>query len=202
MLSSAMPDDLRMEKGYYRVGGCGMNIAWHTENDTIEIADKDILLRDIKVYLLAILRNANAEILPFDWRATAREFQVTIDDYQAKAGDRFDLSPSRQAADELLATLDGFYAGVENRTITASVANDVIQRLARILVPINFNYGPRFQHDPALTIPPLPALEQATMIGGYSGDYVGFARTQLVRGQNKIIAALRQAMRDISSAAA
>ncbi|WP_238719933.1 hypothetical protein [Nitratireductor alexandrii] len=72
MLSSTMPDVLREEKGYYTVGGCGGNIAWHTENDTLEIADKDILLRDIKVYLLAVLRNANADILPFDWGATTK----------------------------------------------------------------------------------------------------------------------------------
>ena len=40
-----MPTALREEKGYYAVGGCGGNIAWHTENDTLEIADKDNLLR-------------------------------------------------------------------------------------------------------------------------------------------------------------
>src|SRR5215831_16082454 len=40
MLSSAMPDALRAEKGYYTVGGCGGNIAWHTEHDLIDIADK------------------------------------------------------------------------------------------------------------------------------------------------------------------
>ena len=93
MLSSTMTPEKRAEKGYYAVGGCGGNIAWHTENDTIEIADKDILLRDIKVYLLSVLRNANAEILPFDWRLTAKEFLGTIAGYQKKAGDRFDLGP-------------------------------------------------------------------------------------------------------------
>ena len=98
MLSSTMPTVLREEKGYYTVGGCGANIAWHTENDTLEIADQDILERDIKVYLLAILRTANASILPFDWRATAREFQGTIAEYQVAAGGRFDLSPSAVAA--------------------------------------------------------------------------------------------------------
>ena len=61
MLSSTMPDDLRAEKGYYTVGGCGGNIAWHTENDLIEIADKEILLRDIKVYAQAVLGVANAD---------------------------------------------------------------------------------------------------------------------------------------------
>src|SRR5262249_25412173 len=36
MLSSTMPAPLRAEKGYYTVGGCGGNIAWHTEHDLIE----------------------------------------------------------------------------------------------------------------------------------------------------------------------
>ena len=198
MLSSAMPDALRKEKGYYRVGGCGMNIAWHTENDTLEIADKDILLRDIKVYLLAVMRNANATILPFDWRATAREFLTTIDDYQFRAGDRFDLSQSRQAVEKLLSSLEAFYVRIESGAVSPDKANAIIQDLARILVPINFNSGPRFQHDPALTIPALPALEQAAKIGGYKGDMIGFAQTQLGRGQNKVIAAMRQAQRHIS----
>jgi hypothetical protein len=34
MLSSTMTPEKRTELGYYAVGGCGGNIAWHTENDT------------------------------------------------------------------------------------------------------------------------------------------------------------------------
>lgn len=196
MLSSTMPDVLREEKGYYTVGGCGGNIAWHTENDTLEIADKDILLRDIKVYLLAVLRNANATILPFDWRATTKEFTETIDDYQAKAGDRFDLSASKKAVAELSSALEDFYAGVEAGKIAPKVANQVIQDLARILVPINFTRVPRFHHDPALTVPALPSIAVAAELDSHA-DTLGFAKTQLVRGQNQLISALRQAKRHI-----
>ncbi len=197
MLSSTMPDILREEKGYYTVGGCGANIAWHTENDTLEIADRDILLRDIKVYLLAVLRNANNEVLPFDWRATAKEFAETVDDYQAKAGSRFDLSASKKAVAELAAALDGFYAGVKAGTIKPKAANTVIQDLARILVPINFTRVNRFRHDPALTIPPLPSIAPAAELDKFDDDTIGFARTQLVRGQNRLVSALRQATRHI-----
>ncbi|MCO6391784.1 M28 family peptidase [Aliihoeflea aestuarii] len=196
MLSSTMPDVLREEKGYYTVGGCGGNIAWHTENDLLEIADKDILLRDIKVYLLAVLRNANATILPFDWRATAREFTETIDDYQAKAGDRFDLSASRKAVAELSDALDTFYEKTKAGAITPGAANQIIQDLARILVPINFTRVNRFRHDPALTIPPLPSIAAATDLDRH-GETLGFAQTQLVRGQNRLVSALRQAKRHI-----
>lgn len=197
MLSSTMPDILREEKGYYTVGGCGGNIAWHTENDTLEIADRDILLRDIKVYLLAVLRNANAKYLPFDWRATAREFAETISSYQKGAGDRFDLTPSRDAVADLAAALDAFYARIEAGSIAPATANTVIQDLARILVPINFTRVNRFRHDPALTIPPLPSIAVAAELGSHGEATLGFARTQLVRGQNRLIAALRQACRHI-----
>jgi N-acetylated-alpha-linked acidic dipeptidase len=197
MLSSTMSDALREEKGYYGVGGCGANIAWHTENDTLEIADKDILFRDIKVYLLAILRTANAAVLPFDWRATAREFLGTIAGYQAKAGDRFDLGPSQAAAASLMAALEAFHDGVAAGTIPAARANTVIQDLARILVPINFCREARFRHDPAVTIPPLPTIALASELD-LQGDRLGFALNQLTRGQNRLVSALRQAERHIA----
>ena len=197
MLSSTMPDVLREEKGYYTVGGCGGNIAWHTENDTLEIADRDTLLRDIKVYLLAVLRNANAEILPFDWRATAKEFAETVADYQKAAGGKFDLTASKEAVAELAASLDDFYTRVAAGKVKPAEANVVIQDLARILVPINFTRKNRFSHDPALTIPPLPSIAAAADLGKFDDDMIGFAKTQLVRGQNRLVSALRQASRHI-----
>lgn len=200
MLSSTMPTALREEKGYYAVGGCGGNIAWHTENDTLEIADRDNLLRDIKVYALAVIRTANAEILPFDWRATAEEFLATIAGYQQKAGDRFDLTPARDAARALKAALDAFYGAVSAGKLPAARANAVIQDLARILVPINFTRAPRFRHDPALTIPPLPTLSTAAELDHHGPDTLGFALTQLTRGQNRVVSALNAARRLIEAA--
>ena len=55
MLSSTMTEEKRREMSYYTVGGCGGNIAWHTENDILEIADRQVLLRDIKLYLAAVM---------------------------------------------------------------------------------------------------------------------------------------------------
>ena len=197
MLSSTMTSAKREEMGYYPVGGCGGNIAWHTENDTLEIADREMLLRDIKVYALAVVRNANAEVLPFDWRLTANEFLATIDRYQTQAGNRFSLAPSKAAAASLAKALDGFYAKVDSGTVSKAAANMVIQDLARILVPINFTRGPRFRHDPALTIPALPTIATATELDHYQNGKLGFALTQLSRGQNRLVSALRQAERHI-----
>ena len=201
MLSSTMPTALREEKGYYAVGGCGGNIAWHTENDTLEIADRDSLMRDMKVYALAVLRNANAEVLPFDWRATADEFLGTIARYQEAAGDRFDLGPSREAAEALRAALGAFHEAVEGGSTPPARANAVIRDLARVLVPINYTREARFRHDPAVTIPPLPTISAATELDQHDEATLGFALTQLVRGQNRLVSALNQARRMVDAAA-
>jgi N-acetylated-alpha-linked acidic dipeptidase len=200
MLSSTMPDDERAEKGYYAVGGCGGNIAWHTEDDQLEIADQDNLVRDIKVYLAAVLGVANAEILPFDWRATMAEFRQTLRGYRDAAGERFDLSSSQAAIDDLDHALADFYDGIRQGRITPAEANRVIMRLARILVPINFTREARFRHDPALPVPPLPTLAWAGELAGFDDHQLGFAQTQLTRGQNRLVAALREGKRLVQGA--
>ncbi|QPC90752.1 M28 family metallopeptidase [Mesorhizobium sp. INR15] len=197
MLSSNMPRQKQAELGYYDVGGCGSNIAWHTENDTIEIADREILLRDIKVYLLTVLRTANSELLPFDWRVTASEFAATIDGYQAKAGTHFDLAPASHAAAALKDCLNGFYARIDRAEVPAKIANDIIVALARILVPINFTRRPRFLHDPALSIPPLPSIAAAADLQITKPESMGFVVAQLVRGQNQLVSALNTAIEAI-----
>jgi len=200
MASSMMTDEARAEKGYYVVGGCGGNIAWHTEADTFEIADKDVLAKDIALYLEAVSTVANAEILPIDWRATAAEFAATIAEYQKAAGDRFDLRPASEAAKALSGALDRFHTGIDNGTLGADAANPVLKGLARIMVPINYTRGPRFTHDPALNVPPLPAIAEAASLDAVPADQMGFALTQLLRGRNRVVAALREATRLVEAA--
>ncbi|MBL8837770.1 MAG: M28 family peptidase [Alphaproteobacteria bacterium] len=202
MLSSTMPEALRAEKGYYAVSGCGGNIAWHTENDTIEIADKEILMNDIKIYLLTTLRNANDDVLPYDWRATAAEFGRTIESYQKAAGAAFDLAPSKAALASFAASLDKLYSGIASGKAKKKAANEALMRLARVLVPINFTREPRFRHDPAYTCPPLPTLATAAELPTMPARLVGFAKTTLMRGQNRFCAAMRDAERIVEQALA
>jgi hypothetical protein len=189
MLSSTMPDALRAEKNYYDVSGCGANIAWHTENDTIEIADRDILLADMRIYLLAVARIANAPVLPFDYGAVAAEFRATVARYAAAVGDAADLSPAAAAVDAFSEAWVAFGAS----TRPPAQKNAALKAVARQLVPINFTRGPRFAHDPAYNIPPLPTLAIAAELDRHAGDARGFALTQLLRGQNRFVAAMRAA---------
>ena len=73
-------------------------------------------------------------------------------------------------------------------------ANQVQMRLARILVPINFTREARFRHDPAYSCPPLPTLQTAAELAEHGEETLGFARTQLMRGQNRYLAAIDEAV--------
>ncbi|WP_163849546.1 M28 family metallopeptidase [Pseudooceanicola aestuarii] len=198
--SSMLPEEVRKEKGYYVVGGCGGNIAWHTEDDTIEIADKDVLDTDIRLYLTAVLRLACDPVLPLDWRAAAMEYAETAASYRQAAAPWIDLAPVEAEIAALATELDAFYAGVESGAIAPDAANAVIRGLARILVPVNYVRGPRFTHDPALNVPPLPAIAAAQSLPGMDAGLRGFALAQVLRGRNRVISALRAATDLIATA--
>ncbi len=200
MLSSTMPDDLRAQKNYYAVSGCGGNIAWHTENNTLEIADRNVLTTDMRIYLLSVLRHANADYLPVDWREAGKEFLATVDGYARIAVKDFDLSPSRTAIAGLTGKLDELYARIASKTVDQGKANEALMRLARVLIPINYTREVRFRHDPAFACPPLPTIAQVSDLAAADPARVGFIRTQLMRGQNRLVAAMRDAVRIVDAA--
>lgn len=201
MLSSTMPGELTEEKDYYPVGGCGGNIEWHTEDDRMQIADLEILVKDVKIYLSAVFRTVNDAVHPFNFVNTADEYVATIKGYGEEAGDAFDLGPALEEALALRQDLMRFYSELEPLGAAevgdprCAEANERIRRLARILIPINFSRRGKFRHDPALDVPPLPDLAPVTGLRELeegTHEY-NVLRTHLTRGRNRVVWALRQA---------
>ncbi|MEM8665094.1 MAG: peptidase M28, partial [Pseudomonadota bacterium] len=184
----------------YVVGGCGGDIAWHTEFDTMEVADRKVLATDVALYTEAVRHFATADVVPLDWRATAREFRATVERYAQAAGTHFDLAPSLAAVADLEAACVSFYAAVDEGAIAADKANSALVAVARSLIPINFVRGPRFTHDPALNTPALPTIEPALRLADHGPETIGFAKAQLMRGQNRLVAALQDAVDALNSA--
>ena len=163
MLLSNMPQEERERLGFYPVGGCGGNIAWHTEADRLDVADRENLERDLRVYITAITRFLDDEIIPLDFRETMAELNEALEGYEAtvtkELGKRkFNLSPVRTAFDALAQRVDAFYEALEEGHPDPAAANEVLLRLGRILVHLGYAEGPRFEHDPATPRAPLPKL--------------------------------------------
>jgi len=202
MLLSTMPAALAREKGYYAVGGCGGNIGWHTENDRLEIADKDILLSDLKVYVVSLSRALNAPILPFDFGALADEFIGTLTRYQHAGAGRFNFTPALREARALKSALTTFHQRAQSaKGAQTRPFNAAILQLARLLVPINYTRDGAFRHDPAVNIPPLPDLAPIEQLPQCApGTHMaGILNTHLVRGQNRLVVTLRQARQLVQS---
>jgi hypothetical protein len=201
MLSSTMPEEARRAHGYYAVGGCGGNIAWHTEDDTLEIADRDNLLRDLRLYATVVLRLLNAPLHPLDFRATADELAATLRRYAEAAGGAFDFGPALAEVAALRADLDHYYAAAGDPLArplddpAVRRANATARALGRLLVPLNYSRQGAFRHDPALDVAPLPDLAPALSLRDLpaESDEARIVATHLLRGRNRLIWAVRQA---------
>ncbi len=199
MLLSSMSAELREEKGYYGVGGCGGNIAWHTEDDRLEIADQEVLMRDLRVYTAALQRVLNNPLHPYDFGALAQEFAGTLARYSEAAGEQADFGPAHCALaglQEALGELYGAAAGLAGRGVGDAAVrafNDAQLALARELVPINFTRKGRFRTEPAVPIPQLPDLAAALTVAGTSGHLRNVTKTHLLRGVNRVAWCFEQA---------
>jgi N-acetylated-alpha-linked acidic dipeptidase len=190
MLSSTMSNELREKKGYYAVGGCGGNIEWHTEADTLDIADRDRLLRDIRLYTGATLRAANAPLHPLDFRATVEQIEQALTGYGERVGELVDLDVSFTRARELREALDALYAAASGVTSIddARPYNDAQIAIGRELVRVLYSRAGAYRQDPALNIPPLPEFAAAADAVGTVPD--GVLRTELLRARNRLDRAL------------
>ena len=193
MASSMMPAAEVQKRGWHHVGGCGGNIAWHTEDDTMEIADKGVLAKDIALYLEAVVTFASAEVLPFDFRDTVRELTAAVEGYVKAAGKRLDLTPVSRSLGELAVKIDAFHKSVAEKKIAPRAANEAMRELSRALVPLNYARGGPYEQDPAVTLPPVPLLSIAADLDVYDKDTIGFALATLLRGRNAALDAIDRA---------
>ena len=197
MLLSNIPRSEREELGFYPVGGCGGNIAWHTKDDRLDVADAATLEQDLRVYVTAIGRVLNSEILPFDHRAAVGELADAITDYEKQAAGMVSLAVVRKELLALQHELDRFYDAIAaGRGPAPEAANRAITELSRILVPLNYAKGPRFDHDPALplgTLPQLQEIAKLTPCADESPERLPFLQVGIKRAANRIANTLYEA---------
>lgn len=195
MLLSTIPTEEKKRKELYPVGGCGGNIEWHTEADTLEVADRQILLNDLQVYLTSLRRVLNSEIHPFDYRITLERMEQALKGYEAdaqKAKVEVDFSTAKTEARLLSEAVNRMYGAVASGQIKGEKTNGILRQLARHLVTLDNTTSPRFFHDPALPRPSLPAIAVAQKLEGFNDLEKKFAAVDLRQGLNHVAGSLRQ----------
>jgi len=161
---------------------------WHTPCDLIEHIDADNLVRDTAIVLRVLHRLLTAPVLPLDYAACADSLLAELAGLEGPA---LDLSDLRAAAE----TLKRRATAVLAAGAPAPAVNRALMRVSRALVPLNYTYGDRFRHDPALDHPPWPALEGLRELAALSPDSpdLPFNAVHARRTRNRIAHALREA---------
>jgi hypothetical protein len=191
-------------------GGAANAWWWHTEFDTLDKADVEILALDTLVSLTAVIELANAAVLPVNHVDTASEVRRTLAAIQDKAGTHLDLSGIGAASDAFFDAAARLQDAKERaRTDRARrLVNTALMRISRLVIPVVYSQGGRFQHDPAEWSPIMRATTQSTLtsLGKAAGlpqldgqPTYGFLRAQVVREANRVEAALRDAVREIEA---
>ncbi|MBI2528285.1 MAG: M28 family peptidase, partial [Candidatus Rokubacteria bacterium] len=198
-----LPDDHPDRRPW--TGGCANAWWWHSEFDTLDKGDKEILALDTKVSLGALMELCNADVLPIDHVAAGREVHDFVQGLAERVGRHVDLGPALAEARRFLGAaerLEAAKAGV--RGAEARKVNDVLMRLSRVLNPVIYSQAGRFQHDPAEWSPimratstyALAGLARAAALPTMAGQHeYGFLRAQVVRERNRLVTALREATR-------
>ena len=180
------------------VGGSGGAWWWHSEHETIDKFDADILAQDTRLYASILLGLATKEVLPFETAAIATDYLDSLREYDEAAGDVLPIAALLAEARALRAALEAFDTRAEGLTgAKASAANRTILRVARTLNPILYQATTPFAHDPALGSRALPSLAPilALKANPPDSDAFRFAVVGILRRMNAVRHQMREAKR-------
>lgn len=175
--------------------GAGTGWWWHTPDDTLDKMDREIAIRDTRVYLHAVWKLLAAPVIPLNYADWLDHLCEVLRGFGDDLGDRFDLS----LATELAATLSKELKHATGEAAVAADAGLVNRRLlclSRCLVPLDYTSGDRFTPDPALGQGPFPVLDPLRALGRAPAgtDQEKHAAVEAMRAYNRLCAALMDAV--------
>jgi Peptidase family M28 len=177
--------------------GAGFGWWWHTPEDTLDKMDRDILLRDTRIYLHAVWRLLTDQILPLDYEAQLDSLSGQVRPLADSLRDVVDLGSIEVRIGALkarIAALKDRCGHVEDEGEILAI-NRTLVCLSRALVPLDYTNGDRFDHGPALGQPPYPILEPLRRLASslQGSDSAKFSAVAAARARNRLGFALDQA---------
>ena len=177
-------------------GGSAYGYWWHTSEDSFDKADRELMVRDTKIFLAMLWPLATQEVLPFDFEPVVGQMEARLAELAEAAGESWDFGPLLEdigdfsvAAQELRA----WSSSAEGDAIAA--VNEDAMAISRAINPVLFTIAGPFHHDPARQFPLFPGLNAVVELADLdpSSAEAGFIETELVRETNRIQRALTRA---------
>jgi hypothetical protein len=169
---------------------------WHTPEDLYDKLDEANLVRDTKVFVHVLWRLLADAVVPLDYATHARALQVELDEVGKKLEGRFPLDALKSGAQKLHAAAEKIAARAGKASADeAKRMNRALLLASRALVPVDYTYGDRFAHDPALPVPAWPVLQPLRDLAKTkpNTDEAQFHLVAARRARNRMAHALREA---------
>ncbi len=178
-------------------GGSAYGFWWHTMEDDFEKADRQLLVRDTRLYVALIWPLATKSVLPFDFAPVAIQMRKTIEELARAAGEEWDFEPTLHR----IALFEETARRLRRQSLSARVEDapiidSLLMRMSREINPVLYTVRGPYYHDPAYQLPLFPGLRGARELGTIecSSDEAGFIQTELLRESNRIHQALDRAI--------
>lgn len=169
---------------------------WHSPEDTLDKIDEANLVRDTKVFAHLLSRLLLSPVAPLDYTAYAGDLLTTLQQLKSETPAAFSLNELVNAAEQLNAAVQRLSQDLKNIKAEEALKYDrLLIKLARLLVPVDYTSGNRFDHDPALPQSAFPSLQAIRRLKGVTPDTDAwhFLATSAMRAQNRVLVALRDA---------
>ncbi len=185
---------------------------YQSTDDTMEVADKDVLAQDLKISLAYAWELATRPVLPYDFRHNASILRQALEDYREAADGTLGLDETIAVAREFEAVaaplhdrgsdLAARFTGSERSSdldVEASELNEGLKRISRTLTPILGTMIGRYGQDTyglSALKRWIPALADVAALRGTdpaSGEHALWWG-KLVRERNRVTDALAQSV--------
>lgn len=173
---------------------------WHTEEDTIDKVDKDVLLKDAKIHGLLALSLCMDKVLPMNIKNIALELKGIVEDLDEKSQGLFDLKPVKDELDDLYNVIDSFQYKISSMECQRGVVrfNRGLLKSIKYLTQINYSNAGLFEHTSGILSVPLALLQDAARLPKLKNDPdIEFVKTKLVRNRNHVVYNIRMASKEL-----
>lgn len=184
-------------------GGCAGAWWWHTEHDTRDKADTNVLVTDARASVGLLHDLANLPALPIRPSKTLAEIVAVLDEVKVSAARDVNVDGLLATAAELRPALLVLEDTIEGDAETLAVRNRKVLAVSRQLNTLVYASRDRFSHDAADLTPVMrakgatmvPGLAPATRLDGVTdANERGFLVTQLRRQVNRFQDTLDRAL--------
>ena len=169
---------------------------WHTPDDTIDKVDFDLLELGAELYVDALAELLTAPTPPIDWVGEIDVLGEQIDSASEAAGESVDFAALRTAFGRLRELAVELRDELPAQAEAGGMTDHVVMRLLRPLYRVMYTVSGEFHPDPAVDFGLLPGFRAAAILGEAepNSDRAGFARAELIRERNRLMAAMRRSI--------